>query len=775
MFSAGGRQSEARYVPCAGASRLRILCVVAVLGLAVRVDAQPGPDAQASSVPGLCGSTEIHVVVEPNSVSATAQAEFCAAAGGSSASALLTAGDFTSRMTKFGLNSPITFSRPGETGADSSFRLNPIKPGDTVLVKIQISNLWEAGEAEAPLRLNGKEIGRLIATKYRLPFGVKVDAVDPARPEIVLERDQAYDVVLKNDDPLNYQVDWELSFPAGSPQSGHAVLTPGGSAKFTIRGDPRWYEGFAGVLKDYDADAKLTLGFRPPDAPNPYWPAKVVPVRFHLRYASDGVRAWLVNIVLVLVLFAGAAFSFAGSVGLPNRIKRSERRERLALLAQRIGDISQRVDSQLRVVVGVQRKRLTELLTSRLSISPDLRRVFDQVDRGTLILERQVALAERIDAAHVRLASLDAKGAPPSGLGDVQDLMWKAAESINQVTPSDADLGQAEKLINLAQSRMDKADEYDADFAKKIIDRLNDVRQRLLVFQVGDAYQRLSVALPGVFGSLATTAVPATFGDSSRLDGNVAKLELILQFLQVYQATQDHEALDRQLARLVHWLSLESFYAIRKGLVLVREVREGVYPSDLALAGWSGSPRIEIDPPVVQPHDLVRYGIHFDDPRFNSAAAREEFEGRWSFGHDGYGEVGWDPFHYFPRAGSFEVVFEFQSSGDKEAIRLTRKIDVAASREWWYQLDRNRVELARFVIMLVPALFGLLAGAREQFLKMDVASAFFAVFLLGFGSDTIKNLVSQSQATAASPPAPPAPGGSSGAAAGEAGAPPPKP
>jgi uncharacterized membrane protein YfcA len=105
---------------------------------------------------------------------------------------------------------------------------------------------------------------------------------------------------------------------------------------------------------------------------------------------------------------------------------------------------------------------------------------------------------------------------------------------------------------------------------------------------------------------------------------------------------------------------------------------------------------------------------------------------------------------------------------------LTRKIDVAATREWWYQLDRNRVELARFVIMLVPALFGLLAGAREQFLKMDVASAFFAVFLLGFGSDTIKNLVSQSQATAASPPAPPAPGGGSGAAAGEAGAPPPK-
>ena len=48
-------------------------------------------------------------------------------------------------------------------------------------------------------------------------------------------------------------------------------------------------------------------------------------------------------------------------------------------------------------------------------------------------------------------------------------------------------------------------------------------------------------------------------------------------------------------------------------------------------------------------------------------------------------------------------------------------------------------------IALVIALIGLLAGAREQLTKLDVIPAAIAVFLLGFGADTIKNLISPKQ------------------------------
>ena len=85
---------------------------------------------------------------------------------------------------------------------------------------------------------------------------------------------------------------------------------------------------------------------------------------------------------------------------------------------------------------------------------------------------------------------------------------------------------------------------------------------------------------------------------------------------------------------------------------------------------------------------------------------------------------------------------------------MVRTVNVEEIRQPWYRRDRNRAEIGRFAIALLPAMFGLLAGAREQLLKMDVPSALFAVFLLGFGSDSVKNLVSQSQQTAISPATP---------------------
>ena len=44
---------------------------------------------------------------------------------------------------------------------------------------------------------------------------------------------------------------------------------------------------------------------------------------------------------------------------------------------------------------------------------------------------------------------------------------------------------------------------------------------------------------------------------------------------------------------------------------------------------------------------------------------------------------------------------------------------------------------------LVIALFGLIAGAKEQLLKLDLVAALVAIFMLGFGADQIKNLLTQ--------------------------------
>src|SRR5215472_15221471 len=51
--------------------------------------------------------------------------------------------------------------------------------------------------------------------------------------------------------------------------------------------------------------------------------------------------------------------------------------------------------------------------------------------------------------------------------------------------------------------------------------------------------------------------------------------------------------------------------------------------------------------------------------------------------------------------------------------------------------------LFRFSITFFIALAGLLAGAQDQLAKLDVVPGIIAVFLLGFGAYSIKNLLAQ--------------------------------
>jgi hypothetical protein len=48
-----------------------------------------------------------------------------------------------------------------------------------------------------------------------------------------------------------------------------------------------------------------------------------------------------------------------------------------------------------------------------------------------------------------------------------------------------------------------------------------------------------------------------------------------------------------------------------------------------------------------------------------------------------------------------------------------------------------------FAIAFFFALVGLISGAQDQLAKLDILPALIAVFLLGFGADTVKNILIQ--------------------------------
>ena len=77
----------------------------------------------------------------------------------------------------------------------------------------------------------------------------------------------------------------------------------------------------------------------------------------------------------------------------------------------------------------------------------------------------------------------------------------------------------------------------------------------------------------------------------------------------------------------------------------------------------------------------------------------------------------------------------------KDLIAITLEVPVSRTvvpKSW----ERTWIEGLKLSAALLIAVFGLVAGAGDQIAKLDLLPALAAIFLLGFGADTIKNVFS---------------------------------
>ena len=65
------------------------------------------------------------------------------------------------------------------------------------------------------------------------------------------------------------------------------------------------------------------------------------------------------------------------------------------------------------------------------------------------------------------------------------------------------------------------------------------------------------------------------------------------------------------------------------------------------------------------------------------------------------------------------------------------------SRKWFNFGSSARIEFIRISIALGVAVLGLIAGAKEELLKFDIIGGLIAVFLIGFGADAVKGILSK--------------------------------
>jgi hypothetical protein len=100
-----------------------------------------------------------------------------------------------------------------------------------------------------------------------------------------------------------------------------------------------------------------------------------------------------------------------------------------------------------------------------------------------------------------------------------------------------------------------------------------------------------------------------------------------------------------------------------------------------------------------------------------------------------------------PSAGSTSAKAGAKAGADRPTDELLVRPRSAASR------DRASLEFIKLGATLLIAVFGLVAGAQQQLDQLDVIPGLVAIFLVGFGADTIKNLLTQTPATPRTPPA----------------------
>ena len=674
-------------------------------------------------------------------------------------------GDFTSRATGRVLNTQATFFKGAET-AGAPFLEHRLNPGDRLSVRIQVSNLWEAGESTAPLSINGRT-HLLRAIHYDVPFNVGIQVATPTEPRLSFERGRPGLLVLKNDDPMSYGVDWRLFIPnEGAVLSGTILLPPKSTVPVPVTPPEAWFSGWFGAFfKDKQGSGLLTLQYAPKaetDAPG--LPVRTVPVELGLAYWSDTTQAIVGGLIVFLALLLGGVCSLFLSLWIPNKLLQVDLARRLDELAGKTRDISAKVDSNLRVAVRVERLRLRETLASLWMVSADVPEALRGFEKRIETLGRRIDLATRISRATGKLEGLrsDTAQAPATLLGEVANSLTGAAELLRKGDPPEEEFQQAQAKIRSAEGRLENLAQEDPEFARTLASRVQDLRKEYdpKTGPTGTRAkcQELRPKLAEAFKIIEDT----TYEDESNIlpskyhwiDMSIEKLYVLRHFVVRFEEAAPDPERHRRIATcerdLLGYLKRQDWVALNLARQLRREIDEDVFGQRIEAELKQKRIGLEKEPLTAYPNEQVRLTARFHQPALNTSAALNEFDCVWQFPDPVGQEVGWEINHYFrnPEEAKFTVRFK-KSNGEPVSedgagapIVVAGSVPLQEKRRDQFG-DRSKLEAGRFLVALGVALVGLIAGAREQLLKLDVLPGLIAVFLVGFGADAIKNLITK--------------------------------
>jgi len=671
------------------------------------------------------------------------------------ASLNLTAGPFVSQTMGGIVSGAVAFAAGDGSGAPPK----TLPPGASVDVLATITNESTVGLSVANLFNAGKCIGQLKAVRYDAPFNFTVEGDGAANSPLRIEDRRDVVISLKNNDDLTYPITPSLYLDGEEVAATPAALTvrPNSPVLVRFKAPTTWFE-WGTWFRPKSAAIRIVV--RPTrsafgdGAGDRTLTSRFIAVNAQLAALSTGWMELVSFIVVFIVLLLGGVASLATNSLLPSTLKKLSYKKKLIALADAISGVSGKVDPRLPMLLSVERLRLFTLLASSNPLSTDLAGIFQQVDTGLASLSKRVTTAQRLGELHNQF-ELQSSSYPPSISDKVFGCLQEAANELSALWVTDKIIDNANLALDSAEQTLKtfaKADVLAKDIALRHMQLL--ARFKLLP---KDAFTPFVDALPGIFDVFTANyddANPILPGNFIQIDDSIARVNVALDAIYVYATTKDTHIENRLKARnekLLQLLGTRDWRTLTEARDLVEQMRENTYLEDLIEALRERKARIVINPQVPRPYVPMELSIYFDNCRYNHSNALEQLACNWNCG-DGIvvwlPKKGWSVWHFYITPGETTITAGFpqviaaapDNASDGMQFQsqfVVHKALPSFSTQYWFAAG------LQFAIVFFLALVGLVGGARDQLAKLDVIPALIAVFLLGFGADTIKNVLAR--------------------------------
>ena len=651
-----------------------------------------------------------------------------------------------------------------------------LQPGRWIEVKISAANLWQAGLSSASLMNGTEKLIDLKALRYHVPFNVKVEGATSERADVSLARSCESPLTLRNDDPMTYRFRWKVEIDGRTIEDVH-VVQPYKSVSLPIRLPPESFPWLAtGTLRRDVRAGVLTLEYEPdPGLRNYPLPVKRYPITARLSYWGDTPqRLWNSAWILILLLL-GIGASLLINFALPLQKKRVVIKQRLADMEGRLAGLDEvidPIDGRLLNQMRVEKKRLREELSVLQPIFPQ------SADDLPRLEDRITALSRRIDWVS-KVGELLQRQERQSGdfsMAEIEQVRMRCREILEiagKTSPSPEELQAAGKQLQDATGAVNRPDgPLPRELFQPLQQLADTLRAQILNFSNQAQWPPFEERLQSLLGQFPPQSQPGgpyqpTRRDFIRHEEAVRKASLVIDFIRLVEQSVGDDIRDKRHAqheRLLKALDPGPDASFQEACEIVEQTQQNVYLEDVLEEIKRGALLIDLDPPRPLPYQLTDFRVRFTRAGVDRAAALKEIRYEWSVNGEKLPGQDWSVTWFFQdkwrwlkmisrtlkmwRRGAsthFQIQVNLKKPGVESPLHQLFKNDVELERTRSSVEAKTWLSLGTLGVTILVVVLGLASGAEEKLSSLELLPGAIAVFLLGFGADTLKTLISRIQ------------------------------